>query len=310
VVFNRASAQALQQVQVRSDFCVTAYYNEFDPFAAAWLRELIAANLIAPGEVDTRSITKVQADDLRGFTQAHFFAGVGGWSHALRLAGWSDDRPVWTGSCPCQPFSAAGDKKGEADHRHLWPEFRRLIADCDPAIVFGEQVASPAGRKWLAGVRTDLEALARSVGAADLCSAGVRAPHIRQRIFWVAYANGRIAGDGELQSGGQHGQQPQDHCPGCGLVHPEDGDGRGEQQARGTRRRRCGFAGASSLGWWGDDFIQCSDGKARRIEPGIFPLADGVPARVAKQRGAGNAINPILTAHFIQAAEEAVTAIR
>jgi DNA (cytosine-5)-methyltransferase 1 len=46
-----------------------AYYNEIDPFAAAWLRELIKANLIAPGEVDDRSIEDVQAQDLKGFTQ-------------------------------------------------------------------------------------------------------------------------------------------------------------------------------------------------------------------------------------------------
>lgn len=87
---------------------MTAYYNEIDPFAAAWLRRLIARGLIAPGDVDTRSITDVRADDLVSYVQCHFFAGIGGWSLALRLAGWPDDRPVWTGSCPCQPFSGAG----------------------------------------------------------------------------------------------------------------------------------------------------------------------------------------------------------
>lgn len=84
------------------------YYNEFDPFAAAWLRELIKEKLIPQGDVDERSITEIQPDDLRGYTQCHFFAGIGGWSLALQLAGWPSDRPVWTGSCPCQPFSSAG----------------------------------------------------------------------------------------------------------------------------------------------------------------------------------------------------------
>ncbi len=73
-----------------------AYYNEIDPFAAQWLRNLIAAGHIAPGEVDERSIEDVTPDDLRGFTQCHFFSGIGVWSHSLRLAGWPDDRPVWT----------------------------------------------------------------------------------------------------------------------------------------------------------------------------------------------------------------------
>ena len=80
---------------------MSAYYNEFDPKAAAWLRELIKRGLIADGVVDERSILDVSADDLVGFTQCHFFAGIGGWSYALRLAGWSDDQPVWTGSPPC-----------------------------------------------------------------------------------------------------------------------------------------------------------------------------------------------------------------
>ena len=167
------------------------YYNEIDPFAAAWLRELIKANLIAPGEVDERSIEDVLPSDLKGYKQCHFFAGIGGWSYALRLAGWPDDREVWTGSCPCQPFSAAGKRKGTADERHLWPAFNWLIGQCRPSMVFGEQVASKDGRLWLAGVRSDLEALGYAVGAADLCAAGVGAPHIRQRLYWLANNNNK-----------------------------------------------------------------------------------------------------------------------
>lgn len=160
-----------------------AYYNENDAFAAQWLRNLIAAGLIAPGDVDERSIVDVKPDDVRGYTQCHLFAGIGGWSYALRLAGWPDDRECWTGSCPCQPLSGAGRRKGHADDRHLWPAFHRLIADCSPSIVFGEQVASKDGREWLAGIRADLEDLGYACGSADLCAAGVGAPHPRQRLY-------------------------------------------------------------------------------------------------------------------------------
>lgn len=165
---------------------MAVYYNEHDPFAAAWLRALIRAGHIASGEVDTRSIEDVLPSDLAGFIQCHFFAGIGVWSYALRQAGWPDDRPVWTGSCPCQPFSAAGKGGGFADERHLWPAFHHLICQCRPANVLGEQVASRDGLAWLDLVQADMEAAGYACGAVDTCAAGVGAPHIRQRLYWCA----------------------------------------------------------------------------------------------------------------------------
>jgi DNA (cytosine-5)-methyltransferase 1 len=315
-----------------------AYYNEIDGKAAAWLRELIAAGLIADGEVDTRSIVDVQPGDLRGYRQCHFFAGIGGWSLALRLAGWPDDRAVWTGSCPCQPFSAAGKGKGEADERHLWPIFRGLIAECKPSVVFGEQVASALGRDWLAGVRADVEALGYALGAADLCAAGVGAFHIRQRLYFVLadYAGQGCSGRrGQWCGNGEAGELANAECSKLEARIPEsvrsgaagskrttppslfgelgDSDciGRSapwvsrasgeaisehEGQALGTA------SGISSLGFWSDaEWIPCRDGKLRPVEPGSFPLAHGVPARVGRLRGYGNAIVPQVAAEFIAA---------
>ena len=168
---------------------MAAYYNEIDPKAAAWLRELIKQGHIADGIVDERSIIDVTPDELRDFTQCHFFAGIGVWSYALRSAGWSDDRPVWTGSCPCQPFSAAGARGGFDDERHLWPHWHHLISQCRPPVVFGEQVASKDGLGWLDLVCADMEATGYAIGAADLCAAGIGAPHIRQRLWFVGLAN-------------------------------------------------------------------------------------------------------------------------
>jgi DNA (cytosine-5)-methyltransferase 1 len=166
-----------------------AYYNEIDPYAAQWLRNLIAAGHIAPGDVDERSIEDVRPDDLRGYTQCHFFAGIAVWSYALRRAGFPDDRPVWTGSCPCQPFSAAGKGAGFADERHLWPAWFHLIEQCRPPVIFGEQVASPDGYAWLDLVQTDVEAAGYAFGPVVLPAAGFGAPHGRHRIYFVADAD-------------------------------------------------------------------------------------------------------------------------
>ncbi|MFW3976954.1 DNA cytosine methyltransferase [Klebsiella pneumoniae] len=170
-----------------------AYYNEIDPFAAQWLRNLIAAGHIAPGEVDERSIEDVTPDDLRGFTQCHFFAGIGVWSHSLRLAGWPDNKPVWTGSCPCQPFSAAGKGDGFADERHLWPHFFHLISERRPQHVFGEQVAAGNANVWFDLVQADLEGVGYAFGLVPFTSAGIGAPHIRERAYWVANADSVIS---------------------------------------------------------------------------------------------------------------------
>lgn len=199
---------------------MAAYYNEIDPGAAQWLRNLIAAGQIAPGDVDTRSITEVQPDDLRGYAQCHFFAGVGGWSHAARLAGWPDGRSLWSGSCPCQPFSVAGKGAGIDDVRHLWPDFFRLIQACRPDVVVGEQVAGAAGYGWLDGVAADLAGEGYASGAVDIPACSVDAPHIRQRLYWVARAmadtNGagsaalgqnaaKVGGFSEAKRGAEHG---------------------------------------------------------------------------------------------------------
>ena len=180
---------------------MAAYYNEFDPKAAAWLRELIKQGHIADGVVDDRSIEDVRPDELMGFTQCHFFAGIGVWSYALRRAGWADDRPVWTGSCPCQPFSAAGKGAGFDDERHLWPAFHHLISQCRPPIVLGEQVASKDGLGWLDLVQADLEATGYASGAVDLCAAGIGAPHIRQRLWWVGTRLGNSDNTGPQEHG-------------------------------------------------------------------------------------------------------------
>ena len=255
---------------------MSALYNEIEPYAAQWLRNLSDAGHVAPGAVDARSIRELRSDDLVGATQFHTFAGIGAWSYALRLAGWPDDRPVWTGSCPCQPFSVAGKGRGTADERHLWPEWFRLIRECRPPVVFGEQVASGDGLAWLDVVRADLEGEGYAVGAADLCAASVGAPHIRQRLFFGAV---RMA---DAASKRREGERLQ---PAHGVAGP-----------------RRATAPWEPVGW-----LACRDGKARPTQPGLLPLAHGAPARVGRLRAYGNAIVPQVAAGFVRAFMEATS---
>jgi DNA (cytosine-5)-methyltransferase 1 len=253
---------------------MTAYYNERDPFAAQWLRNLIRGGHIAPGEVDERSITEIHADDLRGFAQCHFFAGIGGWSLALRRAGWADDIPVWTGSCPCQPFSAASHtwgRAGFADERHLWPDFFALIAERSPAIVFGEQVDNTLGRVWLDLVADDLEAAGYAFASASLGASSGRLPMDGPRLYWVSALPSL-----RLREAG----------PGASLP----ARGNGQEWPRGAQDLQAVFDAPMQPG-------ECHPQPIIRLDH------DGLPPGVVKARTncAGNAIVPEVARHFIGA---------
>lgn len=292
------------------------YYNEWDPQAAAWLRELIEKKLIPKGVVDERSITEVQAKDLKGFTQCHFFAGIGGWPLALQIAGIPATQRLWTGSPPCQPFSVAGAGKGKDDPRHLAPTFLNLIADCRPALMFGEQVAAAVTKDfWVDSLLFELEEEGYTSGFSVLPACGVGAPHKRDRLFFGAY---RMAdGDDDRQQSGSR-RRSRSESPG-----PGDDVGRsgtpdklaytdGKQRNRGGdersgRRVESANGGRHNTtdphhGFWSDpDWLGCRDGKFRPVESGTFPLANGIPARVGRLRGYGNAIVPQVAAEFIKA---------
>lgn len=278
------------------------WYNDNDRYVCAWLRNLVAAGEISEGVVDERPIQDISPADVAGHERAHWFAGIGGWDLALRLAGWGG--PVWTGSCPCQPFSAAGKRQGFADERHLWPAWFRLIRECRPATIFGEQVAGAAGLEWWDAVAADLEDAGYACAAADLPAACVGAPHIRQRLWWVADRLGpRLEGRSEqsarkeretAERGGDAGGLGQR----CGKAWPAE----------------CRPAQRTSESWSDAIWLPCRDGKARPAQPGIRPLVarlltamDGLGpvSRVGALRGAGNSIVPQLAAEFVRAYMEA-----
>ena len=255
--------------------------------------------------IDSRSIKDVRASDLSGFSRCHFFSGIAGWEHALRIAGWDPRRPVWTGSCPCQSYSVAGKQKGDADDRNLWPDWFRLIRECRPDTIFGEQVANAIRHGWLDGISSDLEGEGYTVGAVVLGAHSVGASHQRQRLYWVAHR--AMADDGSVGHSGLQGPQ---------------------RRGGGSRGRDQWIAGATSVvnAWSDYDIIHCADGKARRTQSGLFPLAHGLPSgmvpsgdpsiqevkataegRVMRLRGYGNSIVPQVASAFIKAFMETLT---
>lgn len=264
-------------------------FNEIDPFLGQWLKNLWPKCIVNIGD-----IKETNAKALKGYKRVHLFAGIGGWEYALMIAGWPRNRPVWSGSCPCQPFSCAGKQKGTDDERHLWPEFCRLIKQCRPPTVFGEQVASKLGRAWLARVRDDLEGLGYAVGAADLPTACLGSPHIRQRLWWVA----RLANPNM--------QQQND------TVKRAASKVKGRQNNKKYRkwgasekleRESTSFSGKAVNGlraWDNYQLVSCLDGNFRRIEPGVFPLAHGIPSRVGRLHAYGNSNCPQVAAIFIR----------
>ena len=305
-----------------------AYYNEIDKFAANWLRNLIGAGLIAPGEVDERSISDVRPSDLTGYTQCHFFAGIGGWSYALRLAGWPDDRPVWTGSCPCQPFSIAGTHGGTTDERHLWPHWFHLIRAFRPQVLFGEQVEAAIGHGWLDLVQDDLEGEGYEFAPVVLPAACVGAPHIRHRLWFVGHDSRsrletrqgdrvRVVPRTEQGSATRSSESLPSwlaYDPTTGLqgssrgdiqyvLSPENSgvDNNNNKGLEGREQRRNGPDQRSPWAPGLVDWLYCTDGKWRPVESGTFPLADGVPNRVGLLRGYGNAIVPQVAAEVIRA---------
>jgi len=284
---------------------VPAYYNEFDPKVAAWLRQLIKNGDIADGVVDERSIIDVAAADLKGFTQHHFFAGVGTWSYALRNAGWADDRPICTASLPCQPFSPAGKEEGKTDERHLLPQFIELVKQCGFDTIIGEQVQRAIKHGWLDDLYDEMEAENYTCGATVLTAAGAGKPHIRQRLYWVANANskhwrkqqqleggtgarawnqpdwcgevGGVADTACQRYEGQCGEREKGTAKcfaNCGLGNtqnqrPQRRVSRGEDSQWEVFNRHAGCDG--SINW-----LYCADDKYRPIKSGIKPLVNGV----------------------------------
>lgn len=247
-------------------------YTDFDEANCQWLRNLVSAGRLPPGEIVCADIR--DRPPFGGYRQVHAFAGIGGWPLATTLARWPADLPLWTASLPCQPFSTAGRQKGVADERHVWPAFLEAVAEHSPPVLAGEQVASRLGLRWFDGVRDDLEAAGYAVGAACLPAGALGTPMRRNRLWWMANA-------------GRERLLPYaDSIRSWAAVEPT---------------RPTVPAGYDREAWGA--FVEDANGTRRRLpnEPGLLPTAHDVSKGVVRLRAYGSAIVPPLGAAFLRA---------
>lgn len=257
----------------------SSFYNDFDPSASRWLDNLQRNNKIPKGVVSSMSITDI--DEVGDYQYAHFFAGIGGWPLALQLAQLETDLKVWSGSCPCQPYSVAGKQKGTNDERDLWPVFNRLINKERPDLIFGEQVASAIRHGWLDRLTCDLEDDGYLVLSAVLSANLLGAPHERRRLFWGAIKQDLLENPNSFR-----------HTRWCSL-----GD---FSWCSGYLQEHCKERLSSSKSFWENgEWTEGTEGQRLLLEPRSFPLCNGVPYRLELLRGYGNAIVPQLGALFI-----------
>ena len=99
---------------------------------------------------------------------------------------------ILTGGFPCQPYSAAGKRKGKEDDRHLWPEMLRTISEIKPRYIVGENVFGLLN--WGGGlvfdeVCAEMENLGYQVAPIVIPAVAVNAPHKRDRVWFVAHSN-------------------------------------------------------------------------------------------------------------------------
>jgi DNA (cytosine-5)-methyltransferase 1 len=206
------------------------------------------------------------------------------------------------GGFPCQPFSVAGEQKGKADDRHLWPEMCRVIALARPAWVIGENVAGLIAMA-LDDVLADLESLGYTARTFVIPAAAVGAPHRRDRLWIVARdanSDGEPVSALDAEEVAELRRTPTDAAVLLGRTLVGDEPYRDVQRAEDVadavsarlQNARDEQRAASDSQPGQSHFRDTYDGGHWSVEPDVGRVAHGVPKRVDRLRCLGNAVVP------------------
>jgi DNA (cytosine-5)-methyltransferase 1 len=209
-------------------------------------------------------------------TVGSLFDGIGGFD-------WLAAEPVdlICGGFPCQPFSLAGQRKGTADDRYLWPAMLHAVAVVQPTWVIAENVPGIIGPA-LDEVLSDLEAAGYETGTLALPACAFDAPHIRQRLWILAHRDrtSRRMEPGRLERAGRtEGQAEPGHDGAHGHVADTDHSHESDVPIDGVSWLRVSADDSGGNHAWA-------------TEPELDRVAYGIPHRVDRLRGLGNAIVP------------------
>lgn len=222
---------------------------------------------------------------------------------------------ILTGGFPCQPFSAAGSRRGTEDNRHLWPEMLRVIRETHPSIVLGENVygfTTWDGGVVLERVCTDLEAEGYEVFPFIIPACSLNAPHRRDRVWIIAHATsaGDNRGPSEIyqEKWGPQRELLAEHADTDNLwVSTNSASTGSEWGSAETRERVSSPEGRHTT--WAEDERRDNWNNWPAAAAELCPVDDGLPGGLVRPRGwradafkgAGNAIVPQVAAQILQA---------